>query len=197
MVYYLNIACKLLFQKSKNHANVIFLVYLLYNQNNSFIFVDMKITLLMIGKTSFPFVKEGLEMYEKRLVHYISYKRIEIADLKKTSALSKGQIKDKEGDLILKHISSQDDLILLDEKGKSYSSIEWASYLEHKIVNSGKNITFVIGGAYGFSEKIYKRANSKLSFSRMTFSHQIIRLFFTEQIYRAFTIIKGEPYHNE
>ena len=157
----------------------------------------MKITLLMIGKTSFPFVKEGLEMYEKRLVHYISYKRIEIADLKKTSALSKGQIKDKEGDLILKHISSQDDLILLDEKGKSYSSIEWASYLEHKIVNSGKNITFVIGGAYGFSEKIYKRANSKLSFSRMTFSHQIIRLFFTEQIYRAFTIIKGEPYHNE
>ena len=157
----------------------------------------MKITLLMIGKTSFPFVKEGIEMYEKRLIHYISYNRVEITDLKKTSSLSKEQIKDKEGDLILKHISSQDDLILLDERGKSYSSIEWASYLENKLVNSGKNIIFVIGGAYGFSEKVYNRANSTLSFSKMTFSHQIIRLFFTEQIYRAFTIIKGEPYHNE
>jgi len=122
----------------------------------------MKITLLMIGKTSFPFVKEGIEMYEKRLIHYISYNRVEITDLKKTSSLSKEQIKDKEGDLILKHISSQDDLILLDERGKSYSSIEWASYLENKLVNSGKNIIFVICGAYGFSEKVYNRANSTL-----------------------------------
>ncbi len=157
----------------------------------------MKITLLSVGKTAFPYINEGIAIYEKRLAHYINYNRIEIPELKGVQAMSREQIKEKEGELILKHIKSPDSVILLDERGSTFTSLEWASYLEKKINFDGKDIVFVIGGAYGFSQKVYERANGKISLSKMTFSHQIIRVIFLEQLYRAFTIIKGEPYHHE
>jgi 23S rRNA (pseudouridine1915-N3)-methyltransferase len=122
---------------------------------------------------------------------------VEIPELKNVSALSKDQIKSKEGELILKSISPTDDVILLDEKGKEYTSVEFARIIQDKISYAGKDIVFIIGGAYGFSEAVYQRANSKLSLSRMTFSHQMVRAIFVEQIYRAFTIMRGEPYHHE
>lgn len=159
--------------------------------------IGMKITLLLVGKTVFPFVNEGVSLYEKRLTHYINYSRVEIPELKGVQSLSKEQIKEREGELILKNIRNTDDVILLDERGSTFTSIEWAAYLEKKINFSGKDIVFVIGGAYGFSQKVYERANGKISLSKMTFSHQIIRAIFLEQLYRAFTIIKGEPYHHE
>ena len=157
----------------------------------------MKITLLVVGKTAFPYINEGIAIYEKRLVHYINYTRTEIPELKGVQAMSPAQIKEKEGELILKHVKNTDDLILLDEHGSTFSSVEWAQHLQKKIMYEGKDIVFVIGGSYGFSPKVYQRANSKISLSKMTFSHQIIRVIFLEQLYRAFTIIKGEPYHNE
>jgi 23S rRNA (pseudouridine1915-N3)-methyltransferase len=122
---------------------------------------------------------------------------VEIPELKNVSALSKDQIKSKEGELILKNIRPTDDVILLDEKGKEYTSVEFARIIQDKISYAGKDIVFIIGGAYGFSEAVYQRANSKLSLSRMTFSHQMVRAIFVEQIYRAFKIMRGEPYHHE
>jgi 23S rRNA (pseudouridine1915-N3)-methyltransferase len=151
----------------------------------------------MVGKSVFPFVREGISIYEKRIMRYISFEHIEIPDIKNCSSLSPEQIKEREGDAILKNIREGEELILLDEKGKSYSSRGWAQQIEQKMISGKKGITFVVGGAYGFSEKVYQRADSLLSISMMTFSHQIIRLFFVEQLYRAFTIIKGEPYHND
>lgn len=160
-------------------------------------FVSMKITLLLVGKTAFPYINEGIALYEKRLSHYINYARVEIPELKNVQALSQEQIKEREGELILKNIKNTDDVILLDERGSTYTSIEWAAHLQKKMNYEGKDIVFVIGGAYGFSQKVYQRANGKISLSKMTFSHQIIRVIFLEQLYRAFTIMKGEPYHHE
>ena len=160
-------------------------------------FVSMKITLLLVGKTAFPYINEGIALYEKRLGHYINYARVEIPELKNVSSLSTEQIKTKEGELILKNVRPGDDLILLDERGKQYSSVELAKVLQDKISYIGKDITFVIGGAYGFSQAVYDRADSKISLSKMTFSHQMVRAIFAEQIYRAFTIMRGEPYHHE
>ena len=157
----------------------------------------MKIALLTVGKTDRDWVKQGLDIYVSRLKHYIPFSINEIPELKNVSAMSRDQIKAKEGELILKSIKPTDDVILLDEHGKEYSSTEFASLLQNKINYEGKDIVFVIGGAYGFSEPVYKRANSKISLSRMTFSHQMVRTIFAEQIYRAFTIMKGEPYHHE
>ena len=157
----------------------------------------MKIALLTVGKTDRDWVKQGLDIYVSRLKHYIPFSINEIPELKNVSAMSRDQIKAKEGELILKSIKPTDDVILLDEHGKEYSSTEFASLLQNKINYDGKDIVFVIGGAYGFSEQVYKRANSKISLSRMTFSHQMVRAIFAEQIYRAFTIMKGEPYHHE
>lgn len=157
----------------------------------------MKITLLTVGKTDKDWVKQGLDIYLSRLKHYIPFSIVEIPELKNVSALTKDQIKSKEGELILKNIRPADDMILLDEHGKEYSSMELAAIIRDKISYSGKDIVYVIGGAYGFSEAVYKRADSKLSLSRMTFSHQMVRAIFAEQIYRAFTIIRGEPYHHE
>ena len=157
----------------------------------------MKIALLTVGKTDRDWVKQGLDTYVSRLKHYIPFSINEIPELKNVSAMSRDQIKAKEGELILKSIKPTDDVILLDEHGKEYSSTEFASLLQNKINYEGKDIVFVIGGAYGFSEQVYKRANSKISLSRMTFSHQMVRAIFAEQIYRAFTIMKGEPYHHE
>lgn len=157
----------------------------------------MKITLLTVGKTDRDWVRQGLDIYVSRLKHYIPFSMVEIPELKNVSALSKDQIKAKEGELILKNIRPTDDLILLDEHGKEYTSVELAKVTQEKISYTGKDMVFVIGGAYGFSPEVYSRANSKISLSRMTFSHQMVRAIFAEQLYRAFTIMKGEPYHHE
>ena len=157
----------------------------------------MKITLLTVGKTDKDWVRQGMEIYVSRLKHYIPFAVVEIPELKNVSALTKDQIKTREGELILKNIKPTDDLILLDERGKEYSSVEFAKVLQDKISYVGKDLVYVIGGAYGFSDAVYQRANSKISLSRMTFSHQMVRAIFVEQIYRAFTIMKGEPYHHE
>lgn len=157
----------------------------------------MKITLLTVGKTDRDWVRQGLDIYVSRLKHYIPFSMVEIPELKNVSALSKDQIKAKEGELILKNIRPTDDLILLDEHGKEYTSVELAKVIQEKISYTGKDMVFVIGGAYGFSPEVYSRANSKISLSRMTFSHQMVRAIFAEQLYRTFTIMKGEPYHHE
>lgn len=157
----------------------------------------MKITLLTVGKTDRDWVKQGLDIYVSRLRHYIPFGIVEIPELKNVSALSKEQIKSREGELILKNIRPTDDVILLDEHGKEYTSVELARTIQEKISYTGKDMVFVIGGAYGFSSEVYSRANSRISLSRMTFSHQMVRAIFAEQLYRAFTIMKGEPYHHE
>ena len=157
----------------------------------------MKITLLTVGKTDKDWVKAGLDIYVSRLKHYIPFSIVEIPELKNVSALTKDQIKTREGELILKNVRPTDDLILMDERGKQYTSVELSKVLQDKISYIGKDIVFVIGGAYGFSEAVYNRADSKISLSKMTFSHQMVRAIFAEQIYRAFTIMRGEPYHHE
>ena len=157
----------------------------------------MKISLLTVGKTDIDWVRKGLETYSSRLSHYVPFSICEIPELKNTSALTKAQIKEKEGELICKSIKPTDRVILLDERGKEYRSIEFADEIRKMMIGAGKDIVFVIGGAYGFSEAVYARCNGKMSLSRMTFSHQMVRTIFTEQLYRAFTIIKGEPYHHE
>ena len=157
----------------------------------------MKITLLTVGKTDRDWVRQGLDIYVSRLKHYIPVSMVEIPELKNVSALSKEQIKAKEGELILKNIRPADDLILLDEHGREYTSVELAKVIQEKISYTGKDMVFVIGGAYGFSPDVYSRANSRISLSKMTFSHQMVRAIFAEQLYRAFTIMKGEPYHHE
>lgn len=156
----------------------------------------MKVTLIYIGKTNQNFVKEGFEMYKKRIVHYTNFTEIVIADIKNPKNLSAEQLKTQEGEALLKKIENTDFVVLLDEKGKTFTSVKFANWIENKMIQSTKNLVFVIGGAFGFSDEVYQRADSKLRLSDMTFSHQIIRAIFAEQIYRAFTIIKGEKYHN-
>lgn len=150
-----------------------------------------------MGKTDVGWVKEGLDLYVSRISHYIRFSVKEIPELKNASSIGKDQIKKKEGDLILKNICSEDFVVLLDEHGEEFRSVEFAKKLEKRISSSGKNIIFVIGGAYGFSDAVYDRCDAKLSLSRLTFSHQMARTIFAEQLYRAFTIMKGEPYHHE
>jgi 23S rRNA (pseudouridine1915-N3)-methyltransferase len=157
----------------------------------------MKITLLTVGKTDKDWVKQGIDIYATRMKHYFPFSIIEIPELKNVASLSEDQIKTKEGELILKNIKPTEDVILLDERGREFSSMEFAKLLQDKISYIGKDIVFVIGGAYGFSEAVKQRANSKISLSKMTFSHQMVRAIFVEQLYRAFTIMKGEPYHHE
>ncbi|MES2284635.1 MAG: 23S rRNA (pseudouridine(1915)-N(3))-methyltransferase RlmH [Bacteroidota bacterium] len=156
----------------------------------------MKITLILNGKTDDDYLIKGFNMYEQRLKHYISFETIVIPALKNTKALSIEQQKQKEGELIFKNIQSSDRLILLDENGKEYSSVNFSDFIQQQMNSGIKNIVFVVGGPYGFSEEIYKRANGKISLSKMTFSHQMVRLFFVEQLYRAMTILKNEPYHH-
>ncbi len=157
----------------------------------------MNVILLTVGKTDVKWVKEGLDLYVSRLQHYIPFTLTEIPELKKVSALSRQQIKEKEGELILKNLAPGDSLILLDEHGREFRSLEFAAHLEHLLAVGGKNLVFVVGGAYGFSDAVYDRAQGKISLSKMTFSHQMVRIIFAEQLYRAFTILKGEPYHHE
>ena len=156
----------------------------------------MKITLLTVGKTDVKWVKEGLDLYVSRLSHYAPFQVREIPELKNVSALDREQIKVREGELILKSLRPSDEVVLLDEGGRELRSVEFASWLEERFSRGSRDIVFVIGGAYGFSKEVYARADSKLSLSKMTFSHQMVRTIFAEQLYRAFTIIRGEPYHN-
>ncbi|MDR2273145.1 MAG: 23S rRNA (pseudouridine(1915)-N(3))-methyltransferase RlmH [Sphingobacterium sp.] len=157
----------------------------------------MKITLLCIGKTDDKYLIEGIDKYIKRLKFYVNFTILVIPDLKNSKNLSEEQQKEKEAGLILKQVQPQDMVILLDEFGKEFRSLDFSAYLEKMMVNSVSHMVFVIGGPYGFDQMIYDRANAKMSLSKMTFSHQMIRLFFTEQLYRAFSIMKGEPYHHE
>lgn len=157
----------------------------------------MKIQLICVGKTERSYLKEGESEYLKRLKHYCSFEKIEIPELKNAKKLSEDQIKTEEGKLILAKIDRSAQLILLDENGKSFSSVDFSKYLQKKFNQGGKSIVFVVGGAYGLSQEMYARANGKISLSEMTFSHQMVRLFFIEQVYRALTILKGEPYHHQ
>ncbi len=156
----------------------------------------MKITLLVVGKTTDSHIEALILEYQKRLTHYLPFTLQVIPELKNTKALTSEQQKQAEGELILRTITPATDLILLDEHGKEYRSIEFADYIQ-KRMSSGRDVVFVVGGPYGFSEAVYQRANGKISLSKMTFSHQMVRLFFVEQIYRAMTILRGEPYHHE
>ena len=157
----------------------------------------MRITLLTVGKTDIKWVSEGLEVYSSRLRHYIPFEIKEIPELKNASSLSRDQIRTAEGKLILKNLRDSDEVVLLDEHGREFRSVEFASMLEKRLSASSRDLVFVIGGAYGFSTEVYERASSKISRSKMTFSHQMVRTIFVEQLYRAFTIIRGESYHHE
>ncbi len=156
----------------------------------------MKITLLAIGKTDDKNLQILCEQYIKRLKHYITFSLEIIPDIKNAKNLSETLQKQQEGTEILKRLSNSDTLLLLDENGKSYSSEKFSVFLQKKMNSGLKNLVFVIGGPYGFSEEIYKRSNGKLSLSEMTFSHQMVRLFFIEQLYRGYTILRNEPYHH-
>ncbi len=156
----------------------------------------MKLILLTVGKTDVSWVREGLQLYVGRLQHYVKFDLREIPELKGTSALSEELIRQKEGAMILKEAGNAE-IILLDERGNQYRSLEFASWLQDRLNRGGRDICFVIGGAYGFSREVYEKASGKVSLSKMTFSHQMVRTIFAEQLYRAFTIIKGEPYHHE
>jgi len=156
----------------------------------------MKTILILVGKTTDKHFQAGISDYAERIRHYMPFDIVTIPELKNTKSLSEDQQKTMEGELILKQLQPSDTLVLLDEHGKELRSIELAKWLEQK-QQTARRLVFVIGGPYGFSEAVYGRANEKLSLSRLTFSHQMVRLVFTEQIYRACTIIKGEPYHHE
>ncbi len=156
----------------------------------------MKITLLLTGKTSDARLSSLIDEYQQRLRHYVPFELIVLPDLKNAKALSEEQVKTAEGEAILRFLTPAMDVVLLDEHGREFRSIEFADYLQKKM-SSGKDLTLVIGGPYGFSDAVYQRANGKLSFSQMTFSHQMIRIMAIEQIYRAMTILRGEPYHHE
>lgn len=157
----------------------------------------MKIKLLAIGKTDNKQLILLIDEYKNRLKHYIKFEFEIIPDIKNVKNLSTVQQKEKEGNLILSKLKSTDQLILLDDKGKHFTSLEFSKYLQKKMSSGLKQLVFVIGGPYGFSDAVYKKAQGKLSLSKMTFSHQMIRLFIIEQIYRGFTILKNEPYHHE
>ncbi len=156
----------------------------------------MKTNLILVGKTTNKHLATLIDDYVKRIGHYMPFEVTVVPDLKNTKALSEEQQKEREGEQILQRLKPSDMVVLLDERGAEFTSIKFSQWLERKQV-AGKNLVFVIGGPYGFSQAVYDRSNEKISLSQMTFSHQMIRLVFTEQLYRACTIIKGEPYHHE
>ncbi|MEN0006101.1 MAG: 23S rRNA (pseudouridine(1915)-N(3))-methyltransferase RlmH [Bacteroidota bacterium] len=156
----------------------------------------MKVEFWMIGKTDAPYLQTGTQLYAKRLARYLPFQSVVWQSPKGLKNAAPAQVKQKEGELLLSKLKKDDFLILLDEKGKSFTSEAFAKFLEHKLQLSYKRLIFQVGGAFGFSEAVYQRANGKLALSEMTFSHQMVRLFFLEQLYRAMTILKNEPYHN-
>mgnify|MGYP002713179252 FL=1 len=157
----------------------------------------MQITLIAIGKTDKAELEELIFVYAKRLQHYIKFEFRIIPDIKNSKNLSEAQQKEKEGELILAQLQPTDTLILLDEKGKQYTSMDFADFLQKKMNSGIKNLVMVIGGPYGFSETVYAKCSGKISLSKMTFSHQMVRLFLIEQVYRGFTILRNEPYHHQ
>jgi len=157
----------------------------------------MKIVLLTIGKTLEKYLIEGISQYQKRLKHYTQFEILEISNIKNAKNFSNAELMKKEGELILKQLQSSDHLVLLDDKGKDFTSPKFAEKLQGWMLSGKKRLVFVVGGAYGFSEEVYARGNEKLSLSKMTFSHQMVRLFFVEQIYRGYTILNNEPYHHQ
>ena len=156
----------------------------------------MRITLLVVGKTADPHIQALIDEYQQRLKHYVPFDFVVVSDVKNAKSLSEEQLKSAEGEAILSRLTPAMEVILLDEHGREFRSIEYADWLQKKM-GSGKDLTLVIGGAYGFSKAVYDRANGKLSLSQMTFSHQMIRIMAIEQLYRAMTILRGEPYHHE
>lgn len=156
----------------------------------------MRITLLVVGKTTDPRLQSLIEDYQQRLKHYIPFEFVVVPDIKNAKTLSQEQLKSAEGQAILSFLTPAMDVLLLDEHGREFRSIEYADFLQKKM-GSGKDLTLIIGGAYGFSKEVYTRANGKIALSQMTFSHQMIRLMAIEQIYRAMTILRNEPYHHE
>jgi 23S rRNA (pseudouridine1915-N3)-methyltransferase len=157
----------------------------------------MKIALIQTGKTNERHVSEGIEIYSLRIKKYTGFEIVTIPDLKNTRNMPGHEQKTKEGNKILQSVGKDDYVVLLDERGKELRTSEFAGWLEKKFAASMKRIVFIIGGAWGFSEEVYSRADFRLSLSKMTFPHQMVRLLFAEQLYRAFTIIKGEPYHHD
>ncbi len=157
----------------------------------------MKITLIVVGKTDKKYILEGIAEYEKRLLHYCKIEVKVISDIKNSKSMSANVQMQKEGELILGAIRLPSEVILLDERGAEYTSIEFARFIEKKTIAGQRELTFVIGGPYGFSPEVKSSATAMFSLSRLTFSHQLVRLIFMEQLYRAMTIIKGEPYHHE
>ena len=155
----------------------------------------MKMAVLLVGKTRFPFVSAGMEVYRKRIPGYTGLEIKVIGDSGQGRTSTGDEIADRQADALLRIIKERDTVVLLDEKGGQYSSMEFASFVSRKLAGAAGSLLFVLGGAYGFSEKMYRRMNDSISLSHMTFSHQIARLVFMEQLYRAFTIIHGEPYH--
>ena len=157
----------------------------------------MRVTLLLVGKTVNKHFVELIDEYAGRVKHYIGFDITVIPELKNTKNLSTDQQKQQEGEQILKQIQTADHVVLLDEHGKEFRSVEFSTWVEQKMQTVSKRLVFVIGGPYGFSQEVYGRANEKISLSKMTFSHQMVRLIFVEQLYRAMTIMRGEPYHHE
>lgn len=157
----------------------------------------MDIELLTVGKTTTSYINQGLEEYCRRLKHYIPFRITSIPDIKNTAKMSENNQKQAEGSAVLSKLTPSDHVILLDERGKEFTSKEFAVFIQRLLAGGKKRAVFIIGGPYGFSDEVYSRADSKISMSKMTFSHEMVRLFFTEQIYRAMTILRGEPYHHE
>lgn len=157
----------------------------------------MKICLLVIGKTDAVYIRDGIVEYEKRLTRYVPYEMKVLPDVKNAKNMSEVQQKEKEGEMLLEQFQATDLIVLLDEKGKQYASVEFSEFLAQKMLAGIKRLVFVVGGPYGFSDAVYKRSHDKISLSKMTFSHQMVRMIFAEQLYRGMTIMKGEPYHHE
>lgn len=157
----------------------------------------MKTCLLVIGKTDAAYVREGIAEYEKRLTRYMPYEMKFLPDVKNARNMTESLQKEKEAELINGQLQGGDWVVLLDEKGRQYTSVEFAEFLAQKMLSGIKRLVFVVGGPYGFADSVYQRANEKISLSKMTFSHQMVRMIFAEQIYRAMTILKGEPYHHD
>jgi 23S rRNA (pseudouridine1915-N3)-methyltransferase len=156
----------------------------------------MKALLLVVGKTSQKWLNEGINDYYSRINRYVSFEIIVIDDMRNRGKIDNEKLKKQEGEKILASLNEKDFVILLDENGKQFSSVSYASWIEKEFLISSRRLVFVVGGAYGFSNDVYERANFKISLSSLTFSHQMVRLIFVEQFYRAFTIIRGEPYHH-
>lgn len=178
-------------------ARLLLLVFKTVARSSSYSIICMKILLLVVGRTTDKNLVALLADYNARIPHYIPYEMEVIPELKATKSLTPDQQKEREGELILKTLREGDWLVLLDEGGKEMRSIEFADYLQKRQHSVSRRLVFVVGGPYGFSPAVYARAKEKISLSRMTFSHQMVRLFMAEQIYRAMTILRGEPYHHE